>query len=93
VRYIPSTLSTRAARIQLTPVMMAPSESRRRGPNLSIRKPWHGERNVCSTMSSEKVTWSCASSTPSCFVIGVVKSAQTYCGLEMTIMQTRPRIS
>src|SRR4051812_36736564 len=53
------------------------------GPNRSTSQPWNGEKKVCRTISSENVT-------PSVVPSGLVNSVQTYCGLKMAIMQTRP---
>src|SRR5580704_3887939 len=44
-------------------------------------------------MKIEKVTCNCVSETPSCAINGFVNSVHTYCGLEMAIMQTSPRMS
>src|SRR3954463_3962641 len=65
----------------------------RRGPNRSTRPPWNGEKNVCRTISSENVTWSVESATPYFAVSGLVNNVQTYWGLEIVIMQTRPNSS
>ena len=73
--------------------MIAPIDSSTRGPKRSTRKPWNGEKNVCSTMRIENVTCNVASSVPSFPNRGLVKSAQTYCGLEIAIMQMTPSAS
>ncbi len=41
----------------------------------------------------EKATCRVGRPTPRAVVIGLVNSAQTYCGLEMAAMQTSPRMS
>ena len=60
------------------------------GPNRSTSQPWSGEKNVCSTIRRENVTCSAAGVTSSAAPRGLVNSAQTYCGLEIAIMQIRP---
>src|SRR6185503_6162857 len=44
-------------------------------------------------MRIENVICSCGSDDPNASVIGLVKSAHTYCGLAITIMQITPRTS
>jgi hypothetical protein len=60
------------------------------GPNLSTSQPCTGEQNVCSTISSENVTWSEAGAAPSACPSGLVNNVQTYCGLAIAIMQITP---
>jgi hypothetical protein len=83
-------LDTCEASTQLRPESAAPMVSSRRGPKRSTRKPCAGERNVCTTISSEKVTCAWASVEPSASVTGRVKSAQTYCGLAIITIDTTP---
>ncbi len=68
-------------------------ESSKRGPNLPISQPWKGDRKACSRTSSEKATWIAGKPTWKAEVMGLVNSAQTYCGLEMEAMQISPRTS
>src|ERR1700760_3554812 len=85
-----ATLDTCAARTQLAPRRTAPAESSSRGPNLSISQPWKGEKKVWITISTEKVTCSSARPTPSAAPSGLVNRVQTYCELEIDIMQMTP---
>lgn len=55
-----------------------------------MRYPCAGEKKVCRTINSEKVTWISASETRSFSVNGPVNSAQTYCGLEIAIIAIMP---
>ena len=82
-----------AVSIQLAPLSTVPMAINRRGPNLSISLPWKGEKKVCRIISSEKVSWISASGTPSLAINGFASSAQTYCGLEMEIMHSKPSAS
>src|SRR5579859_4967741 len=84
-------LCTCAASTQLAPVSTAPADSSRRGPNFSIRKPWNGEKKVWMTIRTEKVTCNSASETPSAAPSGLVNRVQTYCELEIDIMQMTPK--
>src|SRR5471032_3240533 len=77
------------ARIQLKPDISVPTEISRLAPKRSMRPPWNGEKNVCNTISIEKVICSSDSGTPSLAASGLVNSVQTYCGLEIDIMQIR----
>jgi hypothetical protein len=76
---------------QLAPVNTVPIDRRRRGPNLSTKYPWNGEKKVCNTIKIEKVICSSVRVTPSWPMMGFVNKAQTYCGLEIDIMQITPR--
>jgi hypothetical protein len=93
VRYNVASDVARAASTQLRPVSAPPAESSRRGPKRSTSNPWHGERNVCTTIRIEKVIWIDVRLACSDPISGCVNSVQTYCGLEITTMQTRPRSS
>src|SRR5690606_13582980 len=79
--------------IQLNAVRIAPKDNNRRGPNLSTRKPWHGERKVCATIKMAKVTCTSGKVALREVVSSVVNSAQTYCGLEIAIMAITPNRS
>ena len=93
LKYKPQTLVAEAANTQLNAVRIAPADSNIRGPNLSIRKPWNGDRNVCATIRIAKVTCTSVSDALSKVVNSVVNKAHTYCGLEMAIMATTPKQS
>ncbi|MNS96853.1 hypothetical protein D3C86_1092040 [compost metagenome] len=84
------TLWAEAASTHDSPASTVPAAISRRGPKRSIIAPWNGEKNVCSTISSENVTCNSESGTPSLAASGLVNRVQTYCGLEIAIMQTRP---
>ena len=90
VTYSIARLETWAARIQLNPVISTPNESSSLGPKRSTSTPCHGERNVCTTIRIENVICSSGSVERSPEVSGCVNSAQTYCGLEITIIQMTP---
>ena len=61
-----------------------------RGPKRSISQPWNGLKKVCSTTRMENVTWMAAAEALSALPSGLVNSVQTYCGLLIAIMQTKP---
>src|SRR3569623_1016847 len=92
-RYTPARELTCAVSTQLAPVSSAPADSNRRGPKRSTRKPWNGDKKVCSTIRIENVTCSCDSVPPNSPSSGLVNSVHTYCGLEMAIMQIKPYTS
>jgi hypothetical protein len=81
------------ASTQPSPDSAPPAAISARGPNRSTSQPWNGEKNGCSTISSENVACNAAGLTASAAPSGFVNSAQTYCGLEIAIMQTSPRTS
>jgi hypothetical protein len=86
-------LSARAERTHPSPVSAAPTATSVLGPNRSTSHPCAGENNVCSTISSENVICTVGSSAPVAAWNGLTNSVQTYCGLEMAIMTTRPSAS
>ena len=65
----------------------------RRGPKRSTSQPWNGEKNVCNTISRENVTWIAAGAASNAVPRGWVNRVQTYCGLEIAIMQISPSTS
>jgi hypothetical protein len=79
------------AQTQLRPASRAPIVIRRRGPKRSTRLPWNGEKKVCSTIRIENVICNPESGTPNLAASGLVNRVQTYCGLEIAIMQTSPK--
>src|ERR1700761_8653668 len=93
VRYSIVVLDACDASIQLTPASSVPIEISRRGPKRSISAPWHGEKKACRKTRIENVTCTSGSEMPSFAISGLVISVHTYCGLEIDIMQTRPRAS
>src|SRR5579864_2000084 len=92
-RYSIDVVCAYEASTQLRPVSTVPIETSPRGPKRSVSDPWNGEENACSSTSSENVTCSSGSATPSFAMSGFVIRVHTYCGLEIVIMQTRPRPS
>src|ERR1700761_4467117 len=93
VRYSIDVLCAYEANTQLTPASSVPIEISLRGPKRSISAPWNGEKNACRNTRIENVTCTSGSEMPSLAISGLVISVHTYCGLEIVIMQTRPRAS
>src|SRR5580698_10633634 len=75
---------------QPRPLRTQPSVIRKRAPKRSISQPWNGDNQVCSTISSENVTWIAGNDPLVAFCNGLTKSVHTYCGEEMAIIATRP---
>src|SRR6185437_10715186 len=78
---------------QPPPDIAATTEIKRRGTKRSTRYACIGEHQVCRMISSENVHCNSASVVPSFWLSGPVNSVHTYCGLEIAIMATRPRMS
>src|ERR1700722_14586656 len=83
-------LSTEAESIHPRPVNAAPKAISVFGPNRSTSHPWAGENSVWRTISTENVIWTVGSPAPVAAWNGLTNSVQTYCGLKMAIMTTRP---
>src|SRR6185312_325629 len=63
------------------------------GPKRSTSQPCSGDSQVCSTIRIEMVTWMAARLPPVAVWNGFTNRVQTYCGLEIAIMATSPRVS
>src|SRR6202030_1125417 len=83
-------LSTEADSIHPSPVNAAPKAISAFGPNRSTSQPWAGENSVWRTINTENVICTVGSPAPVAAWNGLTNSVQTYCGLEMAIMTTRP---
>src|SRR5580693_2014143 len=83
-------LSTEAESTHPSPVSAAPTAISALGPNRSTSHPWAGENSVWRTISTENVICTVGSPAPVAAWSGLTNSVQTYCGLEMAIMTTRP---
>src|ERR1700688_205127 len=76
--------------IQPAPLNSAPAPISNFGPSFSTRKPCTGDSQVCSTIRIVMVHCTSESAAPVVFWNDGTNSVQTYCGLEITIMTTKP---
>ena len=83
-------LSTEAESTQPSPVSAAPRAISAFGPNRSTSHPWAGDNSVWRTIKTENVICTVGNPAPVAAWNGLTNSVQTYCGLEMAIMTTRP---